>query len=308
MATTTIQKAGRQWKVDGNGVQSLTREYQVIDSSIRGGDGEESSFSSIPAIGSAHPTIGNLFVAGYDVSEGADADKKVTRVAVNYERLELEAASSTEPACAVEKWAWDVGTVEKELTVDMDGKDVLNSAKDPFDSVPRYKSHSPTFTKVFKTAARMSGALAYNCKTNSQQMTIGDFQCAVNTLLCTVAEERIIGDASYKYRYTVSFQYLTNKTKIARNNTEEEIGWDVAVMDCGMRQFASPFTGEKEIIQYPDPETKRPCKVTSLAPLDGQGRALLPGGSAQSVIVPYVFRFRVYEQTTFPSIFTSEPT
>ena len=300
MATQVKQKDGRKYQVDGSGITSLKRDYFVIQDATMGADGEAESFSGVPAIGSAHPNFPGLYVQSYDVQEGTGKDKNVLTVTVNYgpKTTETSGSGSDAVTCQVEEWGWDEGTDERELTAGVDGTPVLNSAGDPFESVPKVSVPAPVFTKVMKFASRQSGWAAAHCKVNGSAVTIGGREYPIGSLLCTVAEKRIIGNVDWKYQYTVRLRFKSNPVKIAGADSVTDIGWDVAVTDAGMRELVE---GEKKLIRVVDKETGKMCTVTSATLLDGQGAKLDDGDD------PYNFRFQAYERATFPSWFYSEP-
>lgn len=302
MSDVVKQKAGRKYTVDSSGISSLKKEFIVIMDAVMGANAEAASFSGVPAIGSAHPNNPNLFVDSYDVQEGEGSDKQTLVVTVNYEPLttETDGTGEDERTCVVDEWGWDDGTDERELTAGVDGTPVLNSARDPFESVPKVSVPAPVFTKVMKFKDRQSGWRDSNCKVNGSAVTIGGESFAVGTLLCTIAEKRIIGDEVWKYQYSVHLRFKSNKVKIEGGNTLTEIGWDAAVVDAGMRAFDE--NGDPKLIRQVDSETGKVCTVTSPALLDGNGNKLEDGDE------PYIFRFQAYERASFPSWFTSEPT
>jgi len=300
MAIQVKQKDGRKYQVDGSGITSLKRDYIVIQDSMMGADGEAESFSGVPAIGSAHPNFSGLYVQSYDVQEGTGKDKNVLTVTVNYgpKTTETSGTGSDAVTCQVEEWGWDEGTDERELTAGVDGTPVLNSAGDPFESVPKVSVPAPVFTKVMKFASRQTGWAAAHCKVNGSAVTIGGREYPIGSLLCTVAEKRIIGNVDWKYQYTVRLRFKSNPVKIAGADSVTDIGWDVAVTDAGMRELVE---GEKKLIRVVDKETGKMCTVTSATLLDGEGAKLDDGDD------PYNFRFQAYERATFPSWFYSEP-
>ena len=204
----------------------------------------------------------------------------------------------------VTEWGWDDGTSERELVYDVGGDPVLNSAGDPFDSVPQVESPAPTFTKVMKFASRRQYA-AYNCTINDSQLVIGNMTCAPYTLLATISEKRNIGDENWPYTYTVRLRYRTNKVKRGGDTQIGEIGWNVAIADTGMREIDTT-TGKLKLIQVPSAETGQPATVTSPELLDGAGHAVArsAGGSAAE---PYVLVFGAYDAVSFPSWFYTEP-
>lgn len=301
MATQVKQKAGRKYQVDGSGITSLKRDYIVIQDSTMAANGETVSFTGVPEIGSAHPNFSGLYVQSYDVQEGTDKDKNILTVTVNYgpKTTETSGEGTSLVTSIIDEWGWDDGTDERELTEDVNGVPVLNSADDPFESVPKHTVPAPVFTKVVRFATRQSGWAAANCKTNSASVTIGGETFPIGSLLCTVAEKRIIGNAdNMKYQYTIRLRYKSNLVKVEGGNTVTDIGWDVAVIDAGMREYDS---GEKKLIRVVDKETGKMCAVTSATLLNGIGGKLDDGDD------PYVFRFQAYERASFPNWFYSEP-
>ena len=307
MSLSIKQKDGRRWSVDAGGIKSLKRKYQVILDAVTGADGEAVSFTGVPAIGTAHPSYSYLFAESYDVEEGEGKDKKTLTVYVNYAPRTTETSGSGSDAVTsqVEEWGWDSGSAERELTDAADGTAVLNSAGDIFDRVPTISVPASTFTKVMKFTTRQSGAAACDCKVNASAVTIGGRTYPIGSLLCHVAEKRIIGDPDWKYRYTIQLQFRTNPVKLAGSNSATDIGWDVAIVDAGMREKDSA-TGKLKLIKAVDPETGKRCAVTSPELLDGSGKAVVR--SSSSTPKPYNIRFQAYERVSIPSWFYSEPT
>ena len=303
MAIQVKQKAGRKYSVDSGGITTLKKDFIVIQDAVMAANGETVTFSGVPAIGTAHPSYPGLYVQSYDVQEGEGKDKQTLIVTVNYGPQTTETSGTGQDAVtvAVDEWGWDDGTDEKELVTGVDGTPVLNSAGDPFESVPKVMAPAPVFTKVMKFKTRQSGWASSNCKVNSAAITVGGVECPIGSLLCTVGEKRLIGNADWKYQYTVHLRFKSNKVKIGGANTLTEIGWDVAIADAGMREIDED-TGEKKLIRTIDKETGKMCTVASAALLNGEGAKLADEAE------PYNFRFQAYERASFPSWFYSEPT
>lgn len=301
MSENAKQKAGRKYTVDAGGITTLKKDFIVVQDSAMGANGETLTFPGVPAIGSKHPAYPGLYVESYDVQEGDGANKNVLTVTVNYGPRTTETSGEGESAVpvAVDEWGWDDGTDERELVSGVDGTPVLNSAGDPFESVPKIMAPAPVFVKVMKFKGRQSGWQNVRCKVNASAITIGGVTCPAGSLLCTVGEKRLIGNADWKYQYTVRLRYKSNPVKIEGANTVTDIGWDVAVADVGMREVGED--GKKKLIRATDSETGKACTVTSPALLDGNGAKLADGGEA------YNFRFKAYERADFPNWFYSEP-
>lgn len=308
--TATKIKAGRSYKVDENGAGDVTMRFQVLLDAPLDIAELPTAFPGIPLIGAAHPQRPGLYVVGYDVSQPDGAAKHTLDVTVKYGATSIEIESGTGGApdivYAVKEWGWDDGTGEKELVVSVDPNDpkpVLNSAGDPFDSVPRVNAPTPTFTKVVCTSQRMSGYSAFLCTTNDAELTIGDMTCPVGTLLCTVAERKIIGEWRLPYEYTIRLRYRSNVIGIGTGDETIEAGWDAAAVDAGMREIDSD-TGKRKLIQLISQETGQPATVTSPTLLDGEGHHL---DLSESGATPVILQFQSYKRASFPDWFYSEP-
>lgn len=306
MANVIRQKDGRRWSVNSGGIQTLRRKYTVeLDTNNLAANGEAISFAGIPAIGTAHPSYSHLKVKSYDIEEGEGHEKKILTVWVNYDTETDETIGEGQSAVngAVEEWGWDDGMDERELITAVNGVALVNSAGDPFDSVPRVSCPAPTFTKVIKFASRQTGWDSSFCTINGAAVTVGGINCAKWTLLCTVSEKRIFGDADYRYRYTIRLRYRSNLVKLYGSGNAQEIGWNVSVTDAGMRELIAD--GKKTLIRVMDRETGKMCTVTSPELLDGNGHALSRAGGQNPT--PYNGFFKAYNESTFPGWFYSEP-
>ena len=298
------QKAGRKYTVESTGITSLEKDFIVLQDAVMEADGEVLTFEGVPAIGSAHPTYSDLVVKSYDVKEGERSDKGTLVVTVKYEQNSIESRSGeggSTTSAQVEQWGWDDGTDEKELTTGADGTPVVNSAGDPFETVPKVTVPAPVFTKVMNFQSRQSGWMKLNCTVNGSSVEIGETSFDPGTLLCTVCEKRLIGNEDWKYQYTVRLRYKSNHVSIEGSEVSLEIGWDVAVADTGMREIDENDT-ELKMIRVMDKETGKMCAITSPALLDGKGKKLADGAR------PYNFRVIAFPRANFPGWFTSEPT
>jgi hypothetical protein len=183
---------------------------------------------------------------------------------------------------------------------------VLNSAGDPFNTVPQVETPSPTFTKVVRFGQRKTGWFDYNCKVNAQSMTIGGITFPTGTLLCTVCETIDIANFNWPFKYSVRLRYRTNKALLNGETANvTECGWDAVVCDAGMREVDST-TGQLKLIQVVSAETGQLSNVTSPELLNGNGQAVTRG-SGVSTVAPYNFRFKAYEDASFPAWFVSQP-
>ena len=305
-----IPKPGTSYAVDDGGATDISIKYQVVLSEPLGPGELFTTFSdgttAIPAIGTVHPARAGYYAAKYDIRQPDAAAKATLEVTVKYEaeNYATEGSGQEEQECLIEQWGWDDGTAQRELVTAVDGTDVLNSAGDPFDSVPQVDTPAPTFTKVVRFATRQSGWFGYNCKVNQAQMTISGVTFPARTLLCTVAETMDPANMNWPFKYSIRLRYRSNKAKLHMDNVNTECGWDAVVCDSGMREIDAT-TNKKKLIQVVSEETGTPATVTSPELLNGQGRAQVRGASGNPT--PFNFRFEAYEEDTFPDWFTSEP-
>ena len=313
----TIQRDGRTWSVDTGGIRSLKRRYTIVlDTNNLGANGEIADLTTygIPAIGSVHPNYSYLTVQSYDIEEGEGNEKKLLQIGVNYYN------STTQPgggeglsAYAVEQYGWDSGTSQRDVTYNLfDGQNrggpLLNSAGDPFDSVPQCDFPAPVFTKVMKTKQLYSSWMDLNCKINKNTIDAAGMECAPKTLIASVSVQQIFGDPEWKYRYTFQLRYRSFKAMYGAGTTPIEYGWDIPVIDTGMRELVNTPDGTKkpQIIMMIDQESKLPCAVTSPELLDGTGHKAQRDPETNRA-KPYVIRVQAYEDETFPSEFYSPP-
>lgn len=313
-----IPKDGIGYNVNDSGAADISLRFQVQLSAPLGQGELITTFSdgttSIPAIGTVHPAREGYYVTNYEVRQPQGAAKNTLDVTVKYGAqsfvTEGGGGESPEPeyVSLIEQWGWDDGTSQRELltAADANKTPVLNSAKDPFDSVPQIETPAPTFTKVVRFAERKAGWFDYNCKVNDQSVTIGGISFPAGTLLCTICETIDIANFNWPFKYSIRLRYRTNKALIAGETANlTECGWDAVVCDAGMREVDST-TGQLKLIQIVSAETGQLANVTSPELLNGNGQAVTRG-SGVSTVAPYNFRFKAYEDASFPAWFVSQP-
>lgn len=305
----TFLKDGRKWNVNVNGINNLTKTYVIqLDTNNLGENAEIENFQlyGIPPIGSQHPLYSYLIVDSYSIEEGEASEKKLIKVTVNYVIDDtVISGGSLDDDEAVEQWGWDVGVEQKEVIYNLwDQKEgpLLNSAGDVFDNVPVCDFPAPIFTKIIKTKDRKNW-LDLNCTLNKNSISIGSMSCPQKSLLASISEQRIFGDSNWKYRYTIQLRYKTNLSNLGAGTNPIDFGWDIPVIDCGMREKG--IDGKLKTIMQVDQETGKPCAVTSAELLDGDGKAV--SRAEGNTPNPYIIRVQAYKTETFPSAFYSEP-
>ena len=298
---------GREWGVDANGAQTLTCKFLVFVSEPLANTALPISFTGLPAIGSVHPTFGGLYAQGYKIHEGNGSEKNRIEIEVEYAPISVTGTpgddedEEEEPIPSyIEALGWRSGSVSRDLTVDAEsGNAVLNTAGQPFESVPQVDRPSPTFFKTFKTMARNPDWVTYVNKVNSAAMMLGGHAFSKDQVRCVQAdEERIFNDPTgYKYRYTIALQVMSNLVKLNGGDTATECGWQMPLVSTGTVQRVS---GELKRITVPaDDGSEVPVSAPVL--LDGNGEYV------DSQTDPYAVLFVAYPRTNFPTMFYSEP-
>lgn len=309
----TFLKDGRTWSINSDGINNLKRTYVLqLDTNNLGENAEIEDFGAlgIPPIGSSHPFYSYLKVLSYDVEEGEGSEKKLIKVTANYGLDSSEGGSNDSDDDAmsndvIEQWGWESGTDQKEVIYNLwDQREgaLLNSAGEPFETVPVCEYPAPIFVKVLKTKIRKNW-IEYSCKINQNTCVIGSMNCAPKTLIANVSEQRIFGDPIYKYRYTIQLRYKSNFSNLGAGTTPIEFGWDIPVVDAGLRQLDE--NNKLILITQMDSESNVPCPITSPELLDGEGKAIIRKEGL--TVRPYIIRVQAYKEATFPTQFYSEP-
>lgn len=311
MSTTVIsvkKKAGISYAVDDSGATDIVEKYQAILSEPLAPGQLITSFSGVPTVGTVHPARPGYFVSRYEVSQPDGPASATLDITVRYSAQSWEIFSPEQGQGVsnnVEQWGWDDSTATRELVESADGEQVLNSAGDPFDSVPQIETPAPVFTKVVRFASRQSGYFDHNCKVNAATLVIGGISFPARTLLCTVSESIDISNEHWPYKYTIRLRARSTPAKLEGSDTVTECGWDVVLCDAGMREIDDE-TGKLKLIQTISQETGQPATVTTPELLDGEGHAVQR--VADTPPTPYNLLFAAYQETTFPTWFYSEPT
>ena len=304
-------KGNRKWTEDANGsITSLTRRYQIIRPDIPEGSADEEVVSTdvdgLPQKQSSHSnTHPNLKCDGYFWEEGSDSGKRVLYCDVHYSVWQSEVSEANRPprGQAVEQFGWRSGSVSRDLVRDAGtGAILLNTAGQPFDSVPQVDIPAPTFTKVVKTTERQQWE-AFQGKINSAQIIIGGVTCGIHCLRCVqMDEERLWNDDfGYKYKYTIGLQLMSNEAVIGAAEQAVDIGWDLAVVSCGTMEKKTPDSKATPVSSRSS-TTGSEVFVSSPVLLDGEGKAMLEPGAT-----PFAVRVQAYKAAAFPEDFYSEP-
>lgn len=311
-----IPKDGARYDVTSGGATAIQQQYQIVLSRPLAAGELLTTFTdgtnAVPLIGTEHPMRPGYYAAKYAISQPRGVAKSTLDLTLTYEPLgptkdvilDPEEEPQTVDSLVVE-WGWSDGTTSRELLrgADTNATPVVNSAGDPFESVPTVETPAPEFVKVvkFKTPQVY---WPYMCKINAAAMTIGQVECPANSILCTVCEKLNIGDEIWPYQYTIRMRYRSNIIRRRYGADPEEIGWNVAVVDAGMRELDS--NGKPKLITI-ETANDMEAAITSPELLDGSGRKITRDPTAPNSYQPVLLVFQAYQTTTFPDWFTSTP-
>ena len=304
-------QGGREWESNASDIiTSLKRTYIIDRGGLPAGTAADeisaAGISGLPTPGSQHsPRFPDLVASSYKWREGTGNDKRMLFCDVGYtcrETAESE-ANKAPRGSPVEQWGWKSGTVSRDLVRDAGtGRMVLNSVGQPFDSIPQIDIPAPVLTKVMKTMSQKSAWASHFGKINAAAVTVGSVNCGAHCLRCVQFDEEKLwnDDFGYQWRYTIGLQLMANPVKVNGGQAATDIGWDVAIVDCGTMEI-NPGDGSNAYIvpiKVTSHETGKEVFVAQPVLLDGQGHAMLEQGAE-----PFAFRIQAYPATTFPSAF-----
>lgn len=314
MSMVAKLKGFRKWTVDeGGGISSLTARYIAVrdDDPVCEMSLEDLvvSIAGLPPIGAAvSEDFPNLIVRTYAIEEGEANEKRLLTIDVNCSLRDpqnWDVSQFPPRGQAIQELSFTSGSVSRDLVQDaITGKLVLNSAGQPFDSVPQIDVPSPTFRKVLKVRSAQAWA-QYQGKVNAAAITVGGISCAPHVVRCVQADRVKLWNDEFGFveQWTIGLQIMSNLAKI-EGGSAVEIGWDLAIVDQGTMQKndgSGSQQGDIVPIMVTSAETGKEIAVSQPVLLDGEGYAMLEPGAT-----PYAFRVAPYPETTFPTDFYSE--
>lgn len=313
MSMTARLKGFRKWQVDQvGGLSGFTARYQAIRETDPAGTMADivTSIDGLPPVGAAidETLFPNMIVRGYSMEEGEINERRVINIDVTCSLRDpqnWDVSQFPPRGQAIQELSFTSGTVSRDLTHDaITGKLVLNSAGQPFDSVPQIDVPSPVFRKVLKVRSAQDWA-KYQGKVNASAITVGGVSCAPHQVRCVQADRVKLWNDEFGFveQWTIGLQIMSNVAEI-EGGSATEIGWDLAIVDQGTMQKNDGSGGQEGDvvpIMVTSAETGKEIAVSQPVLLDGQGYAMLEQGAT-----PYAFRFAPYAETTFPTDFYSE--
>lgn len=280
-------------------------------------DGERpvaSQISGMPTMGDAAGNSGvlaKMFVSSIKWRQRG-AHSRVWEATVTYSRGSEKAASQGSAGAKFWNKRWSSRVVQADLTADaVDGRAVVNSAGEPFDSVPQRDMFAPVVSFTALTSVTPATLAQYQGTINAAAVTVLGItfaaHCARLTIECRQLDPEEVDDGqggtSEKYEYQITIEGASSPysaTAPADGSAPaaadvEDIGWDVSALDCGYCYRAA--NGALVPILLPDEngEMKRP---QSPVPLDGAGTV------ANTDPDLHFLKFSAYAEATWPDFLT----
>jgi hypothetical protein len=228
------------------------------------------SISGLPAIGAAHPSNAKLLVTGYRLSEDSNGVRWVVEVIYARDTQERPGENRPPPGSAELSRGWTSQDIQVDLVTDaVSGATVLNSAGDPFESVPQVSRAVPVFRLERKESTAVATLLAMSGKVNSAAFTVDGVAVGVHCGRLVISQEKLYDDPDgYASKFT--YELALMKRDVDIGGTVVDIGWDVAFVDCGFFWYCAGVGNLRAMAQ--DEETSSPRPTSSPILLDGAGQ------------------------------------
>lgn len=192
--------------------------------------------SGIPAVGDAHPFFG----APYRLKEvewsQPDPASRVWNAALTYDDSTEDGGGggggSDKPDRITAK-SWSSRRVLKDVTSDAEtGAALVNSVGDAIELRQQADAAYPvvSFTRLENESPASKCQLSGTLNSSSQTVMGVAFPARCGRLTVSAAKSTVEG---YRYAVTYTVEMMRNRALV--NGTLADIGWDVAVMDCGFR-------------------------------------------------------------------------
>lgn len=210
--------------------------------------------SGLPAEGDEHPANADLTVAEFRIAEH-EPGVAWRRVSVIYTRGEEEEESGSGGTSSIGKLValdYPIYTQSGDLIADqVSGAPVLNSAGDVFDSVPSIEAlyTGVHWTRRLSSWDKVKDQLALSGTVNSAAVTIYGVAFRKRTARLRITARNTFDGSSRPWELDVTVeprhtfvdsgvQYRPDSTMAAYDSVAGrgyDIGWDVAILDCGFQ-------------------------------------------------------------------------
>lgn len=227
---------------------------------------------------------------------------RVWRATVTYSPGEKQSSEQGGSESTIYNKSWGFRTVQMDLVQDAnDGRAVVNSAGEPFDSVPQREVFVPVVSFSVLSNQNPAGLMGERGTVNASEVSVlgVTFAKHAGRLSFSVREVSEDGAGSkYEYNVTIEGAYTLYSPTAPRDGTAptddiEDVGWDVTALDCGYNEMVD---GVSRPIMLEDESGQR-IRPQSPMPLDG-------GVYSETDTNLHFLRFSAYPELEWSSIFT----
>lgn len=192
----------------------------------------------LPAIGSKHPTLTDLILTKYTVSE--DGVSGAVEYTAEYSRPSEKEGTAGEgddqEEYRIESRGWRGTSYTSPACYDAEtGQAIMLPTGEPFENVPDGHRGGLTFYITFQTTKK-SSAINANCTVNSAAIVIDEVTVGARCGRLSASQEEIVNaESKYKYRVTLEVEIVSNRVKLNPGEEEIDIGHDVALLLQGYK-------------------------------------------------------------------------
>jgi len=291
---------GRSMEVDAEErLTSVTRKYQVLRATSAPLDAETlSTITGLPAIGAAHPSDSDLTVASYRLAEDSNGLRWVVDVVYSRDSSRPPEPNRAPRGSAELSRGWTMQEIQIDLVADaITGLPVLNSAGEPFDSVPQVPRALPVFRMERKETTAIATLLAMSGKVNSDEVSIDGVDIPIHAGRLVVTQEKLYDDPDdYTSKFTYEIAIMSNLVDLGAEALTD-IGWDKALVQSG---FIYNSADGKIRAMETDEETLTPRPSPMPVLLDADGYRLADDAD------PVIIRIATMQEVAFGDLFDED--
>lgn len=294
-----VDTRGLKQGSDGT-VTGVTEVYQVVVSDPSK-EISPDSVIALPKKDSKHTTWKTLYVESYSWSHAAPRARLWTCEVV-YKRRQTTEASGEDGRTRVLMQEWGHEGGQGEIVSDAgSGAPVVNSAGDPFDSLPTRDETYPCVRYGYAEKTFRPERLWLNNCINNAELTVLGITFPPHTCRLKVSCKRNLQSEDWPYEWTYIFVGRESWVKRSQcvplgggdisvdyeeDGLKMNIGWDVALLQCGFQHFDENGDKVKFLVQDANGNPTEPS-LPQLLDVDGKALSPTAGGGILALVQAY---------------------
>jgi hypothetical protein len=271
---------------DDKGTREYTRKFFVLTSHLYDDGVLVKSAAGIPRKWQAYPND-SLALCVKVEGERVDDQPLLWKVTANYTTDVPPPEYLEHPLLRPYEIEWDFVQYQKVMHEDLDGKDFVNTSKEPFENPPAIEDTQPVLI-ITRNEADFDPSLAYDYDNsiNSDTFRGSPKHCVKLQVKGRRAFEDFT-DPSTELITRIFFYIVTYEFhfRFDRNNADAKAGWTVRVLNSGFREYKS-----SKYIEIKD-QFGQPLTKPTLLHKDGS--------DSVKTTTPEYLEFRGYEERAF---------